>query len=334
MRRGFLWVVIVVAAVALPAAALAQSENKAAADAAFKRGKKLIDEGKVEEACTEFKRSQELDPQFGTQYNLALCYEELGRLASAYGEYVELSARDTNKRRKADSKKRAAALTPRLTRLTLIAPDRPDGMTVTRDGQDITVLLDASTPIDPGVYVFRAEAEGFLPWEQKVDLTKEGEVVSVEIPALEPEPVTQPDPDPDPVPDPVPDPILDPVPDPAPAPGKGRKLLGMGLTGGGVVLTGVGLFFGFQAMGLAGDAEDACQGSLDPCTGDVVEARDLIEDARGKAMLSNVLVGAGLVAATAGVILWVTAPDSGERRTAIVPVVGDESVGLVLDGRF
>jgi hypothetical protein len=109
----------------------------------------------------------------------------------------------------------------------------------------------------------------------------------------------------------------------------------MGLTGGGVILTGVGLFFGVQANSLSGDAKDVCGGQLDPCQGDVLEARDLIDDAKGKAMLSNVFVGVGLVAVATGVVLWVTAPDGGgERSTAVVPVVGDGNVGLVLDGRF
>src|SRR5687768_9086047 len=115
--------VVVAAVVGMSAAALAQSENKAAADAAFERGKKLMDEGKTVEACAEFKRSQELDPQLGTQYNLALCYQKVGKLASAYGEFAELAEKDTKAKRKADAKKQAAKLKPRLTQLTLIVND-------------------------------------------------------------------------------------------------------------------------------------------------------------------------------------------------------------------
>ena len=103
MRRLLLPLVIPLVVAALAPAARAQSQNKAAAEAAFQKARQLKDAGQVEEACTEFRRSQDLDPQLGTQYNLALCFEELGRLASAWAEYKELAALDTNKKRKADS---------------------------------------------------------------------------------------------------------------------------------------------------------------------------------------------------------------------------------------
>ena len=321
---------VVVAILCVSAVAHAQS-NKAAAAAAFDHAKELQTAGKIEEACGEFARSQQLDPQLGTQYNLALCYEKLGKLASAYVELDELAARDTNAKRKADAKKRKAKLEPRLTRLLLVVNNPAPQLTVKRGDEDITMLVGVTTPVDPGVYVFRAEAPGHTAWEQQVDLTAEGATITVEIPALPEASSDDATPDEPPVDD-----EARPLPD-APAgekSGGGRKILGLSIAGVGAIATGVGVFFGVQASSLKGEAEDACNGSLDPCSGDITLAQSKIDDARGKANLSNVLVGVGLAAVAGGIILWVTAPDGESRETALVPVVGADGFGLALDGRW
>ena len=90
----------------------AHADDKAAAESAFLRGRELLKAGKVAEACDSFARSEKLDPQMGTRYNLALCYEQEGRLASAWGLFRELAQRDTNSARKKDSTTRAAAIAP------------------------------------------------------------------------------------------------------------------------------------------------------------------------------------------------------------------------------
>jgi hypothetical protein len=328
MTRSILVVVLVAAFVG---GAAAQS-NKAAAAAAFDHAKELQTAGKIEEACAEFARSQQLDPQLGTQYNLALCYEKLGKLASAYVEFDELAAKDTNAKRKADSKKRKAKLEARLTRLLLVVNNPAPQLTVKRGDEDITMLVGVTTPVDPGVYVFRAEAPGRTTWEQQVDLTAEGATITVEIPALPEAAPGETTPDETPVDDdarPLPE-----TPSGGGKSGGGRKILGLSIAGAGAVATGVGVFFGVQASGLKGEAEDACNGSLDPCTGDITLAQTKIDDARSKANLSNVLVGVGLAAVAGGIILWVTAPDGESRETALVPVIGADGVGLALDGRW
>jgi hypothetical protein len=326
-------------------AALAQSsEQKAAASAAFDKAKQLMDDGDTEAACDQFARSQELDPQFGTQYNLALCYQQLGKLASAYGEFGELAGKDTNAKRKAKAKAYAAALKPRLTSLTLIVSDPVPQLVVERNDQDITLLVGVTTPVDPGVYTFEASAPGRKTWSQKVDLTAEGATITVEIPVLAEE-VTD-DGNGEILPDPDDDDddrgtgggttVTKKAAKQGGGGGKGRKLIGMITAGTGVVATGVGLLFGLQASGLTQDAKDTCGGQLDPCAGDVVSAQESIDGARGKAVMSTIFVGAGLVAVAAGVVIWLTAPDGDgdERQATLVPVVGADGGGLVLDGRF
>jgi Flp pilus assembly protein TadD len=69
------------------------------------------------EACAAFERSQKLDPQWGTLYNLATCYAQSDRLASAWVAYRELAQRDTNPARRKDAAQKAKDLEKRLPRL-------------------------------------------------------------------------------------------------------------------------------------------------------------------------------------------------------------------------
>jgi hypothetical protein len=321
------------------ASSVAHAQNKAAAAAAFDKGKALMDAGKPEEACPEFERSQELDPQFGTQYNLALCYQELGRLASAYGEFDELAGKDTNVKRKKKSKEYAKALKPRLTRLTLVVSDPAPDLVVKRDGVDITLLVGVTTPVDPGEFTFEASAPGRTTWSQKVDLTAEGATITVEIPPLSPEtPGDDGDGD-DGDDDDEGRAIGGPGGTATPgggSPGKTRKLLGIVGGAAGLVAIGVGGYFGIDAMSERDDAVETCGGQLDPCYGDFFDAQNDIDEARSSAMLSNIFIGAGVALVAAGAVLYLTAPsgESSDRTATIVPVVGADGAGVVLDGSF
>jgi hypothetical protein len=330
MRAAILATLVVVS----PAMAHADGgENKAAAAAAFDAGKKAMADGQTAEACQQFQKSQDLDPQYGTEYNLAICDEALGKLASAYGLYDELSGKDANAKRKADSKDRAKKLKPRLTQLTLVVHDPSPQLTVKRDDQDVTLMVGVTTPVDPGKYTFTASAPGRKTWSAPVDLSAEGATITVDIPALEAD-----------------DNVVTELPkdlhhDERPAiehhatkTSHTRKWVGIGAAATGVVATAVGVVFGLQARSSTDDAKKACGGALDPCTGDVQAAQGHIDDARKKANLADIFCGAGLAVAAAGVIVWLTAPsgssDTADEHAMLVPTIGPDGAGLALDGHF
>src|SRR5688572_836836 len=63
------------------------AEERAAADALFQEAKKLLKDGHYGEACAKFAASQDVLPRLGTQLNLADCYEQQGRHASAWATF-------------------------------------------------------------------------------------------------------------------------------------------------------------------------------------------------------------------------------------------------------
>ena len=175
---------VVLVVLALVAATPLAHAQRAEADAAFERGRALMKSGDYEGACEAFETSLRLDPTIGTVYNLGVCHEKLGKLASAYTEFKQVAERDSNKARAADAATHAAALEPRLTRFKLIITEATVGLVVERDGVDITAFADQVIPVDPRRYTFTATAPGLAPFTTVVDLTREGATIEVRIPAL------------------------------------------------------------------------------------------------------------------------------------------------------
>ncbi|MCC6559021.1 MAG: hypothetical protein IT372_39360, partial [Polyangiaceae bacterium] len=53
------------------------------AEALFQEGKRLLEEGRVAEACARLAASEAIDPTVGTLGLLAACHEQEGRIATA-----------------------------------------------------------------------------------------------------------------------------------------------------------------------------------------------------------------------------------------------------------
>src|SRR5947207_13365705 len=148
MLRNLL-VVVVLASVA---SAQPSAETKAAADAVFDEGKKLVAAGDFEHGCQKFEASLRLFDQLGTRLNLGDCYEKAGRTASAWAEFRETAsvAEKRGDNRASYARSRADALAPKLTRLSVTVKTRVPGLIVRRDGNPISPeLFDTAVPVDP-----------------------------------------------------------------------------------------------------------------------------------------------------------------------------------------
>lgn len=140
---------------------LAGADGPRPADEAFVKGHALSNEGRLAEACAAFELSQRLDPQSGTKFNLADCYEKTNRIASAWILYRELSRTDAHPQRRAGAAQIAKVLEPQVPRIAVRVYADPAawGMRIFVGKTEVTSLLGTGIPFDPGTYV----VEGYLP---------------------------------------------------------------------------------------------------------------------------------------------------------------------------
>jgi hypothetical protein len=163
--------------------------DSAAAQALFDAAKQLMAKGKYAEACPKLEESQRLDPGLGTQFNLASCYEQVGKTASAWSMFLEVAgaARAAGQAdREKVARQRAGALEPKLVRLTITAPASPPAdLQVKRDGVAVgKAQLGIPVPIDPGKHTIEATASGKSPFSTTVESTRPGASETVAIPPL------------------------------------------------------------------------------------------------------------------------------------------------------
>jgi len=317
-------------------------ETRAAAAALFEDGKRLMGEGKYAEACPKLEESERIDPGMGTLFNLAVCYEQTNRTASAwvgFRDVAGMSAAAGLGDREKMARGRAAALEPKLMRLkiTMAAAMSGAGVEVKRDGAVVSpALWGTPVPLDPGKHKVSASAPGKEPWEVTVVLDQPGGVISVDVPPLldrKPGAVG---------------PVVPPAGGPAPKPGAPeapppiegasprpwQRPVGITATALGVVGLGVGTAFGFLGKS-AKDAsnESNCDAKTDFCNPAGILQR---ADAVKKGNIATGVFVAGAVLAAGGIVLWATAPSASPPRSAAWqrPEIGVGPGGLAVRGGF
>jgi serine/threonine-protein kinase len=305
--------VVLVAAAGSPARAQSPADV-AAAEALFRDGRKLFDDGRYAEACPKFAESQRLAPAPGTLLNLAGCYEKQGLSASAWATFKD-AASEAHRKGRQDweqlARDRATALEPKLSHLTVTVPDASAiaGLTVRRDGEELgRAGWGTAIPVDPGQHVVEATAPGHEKWSQTVQVDAGAASASVTVPALG-ESATTPA-------------------TPESTPGSTQRTLGLVVGGVGIVGIGIGSFFGVQAMNQENDAKTHCRTDT-YCTQQGV---DLGNAAKTSATVSTVAFIAGGAALAAGVVLYFMAPK--RKGPAVGLSVGPGSVGLGVGGAW
>lgn len=186
-RRSFIaWSATALLSIA-PGAASAQ-DQAASAEALFREGRALMAQGKKAEACPKFAVSQRLEPGYGTLWNLADCYAQIGRTASAWAafrEAADLAKKGDQADRVAKAERRAAALEPKLERMIVTVKDPAAGLVVKRSGVPLEPpTWGAALPIDPGKHLVEATAPGKMPFSVEAQTGGPGKTVSIEIPPL------------------------------------------------------------------------------------------------------------------------------------------------------
>src|SRR5882757_8415497 len=115
-------VIVIFASLAASPVQAQAGADPPAARALFGEARKLMAQGKYEQACPKLEESLKLDAGIGTAFNLADCWEHVGKTASAWARFLDVATAAKNAGQ-ADREKvaraRAASLEPHLPRLTI-----------------------------------------------------------------------------------------------------------------------------------------------------------------------------------------------------------------------
>ena len=313
---------ICVIAVCVSSGAAAQpSESIAQAEQLFEQARGFATKGDFAAACPMFEASYKLDPALGTLLNMATCYENNGQLASAWGRYrevISVATKVNDEARIKIAREKAAALEPRLPRLSIkVVNAKVPGLVVMRDDVPVDpAVLGAGIYVDPGPHVVTANAPQHRSVSIEVKMI-EAETKIVEVPALEAMPdapsVTG-----------TTGPVTIHVDDYDP--GRNRRIVGIVLGGTGIAALATGLGFGIAARSSWNSAFDdgLCDDQTKLCN---KEGQERTTDARRNALVADVVTGFGVAMIATGAVLYFTAPKKKERVN-VTPVAGGATVSI------
>jgi serine/threonine-protein kinase len=280
---------------AAPPAWAGPTPEVAAAQALFDEARGLMARGKYADACVDLEQSERLDPGVGTLLNLGDCYEHLHRLASAWDAFLDAvveAQRAGEKDREKEARGRAAALTPRLSRIAVLLPSVPiEGLSVVRDRVRVPdSQIAVAAPVDAGAHTVEVTVPGHGTWKTQVSVTGEGTTSTVSIPVLlESAPAAKEEA------------TVFATTEPAHPLGVQRTAA---LVSAGVGLTSLVIGTGFL---IAAAAKNADADSL--CPSNACTSVAAVRTSQGATLDANVATGtlvAGAVAAAIGAVLWFT----------------------------
>ncbi len=302
------------------------------AQALFDDGKRLMQAGKLDEACPKLQKSFEVDPAGGTLLHLASCLEQEGKLASAwvrYNDALSMAKRDRRKDREDVARAKVAELEPRLARLLIVVSEasRVPGLTIQRGSETIPEdLWGTPAPVDIGTYDIVASAPGYKTVKGQARVDKDGEEVKFDVGKLEPEAAKGAPAAAVPAPPPVTTPAAS-----QSASSRGNTLGYALLIGGGVVAIAGGVT-GFLAISKKNDADNHCNlgSTQSQCDQHGIDASN---QSKLFGNVSTVLVAAGVVAAGVGLYVTLKSP-SGEPFGTLYPLISPDRAGVGLRAVF
>ena len=324
----------------------AYAGDTAAAEALFAEAKKLAASGDYSAACPKFEESQRLDAGMGTLYNLADCFAKVRRYASAWAAFRDVAAQARaagQPAREADARARAAALEPKLSRLTIVVRGGgPQGLEVRRDGVPLgKASWGLAVPVDIGEHAIVVSAPGKKTAEARIAVKHEAQSVTFEVPPLTDLPAEL-----------VPPPRSSMPIGNAPARGqpseeetrteedrtrerRTRRTIALALGAVGLAGLGTGTVFGLVSLSKHNDADQHCDGAI--CRDQ--EGVDLRSDSRSAGNVSTAAFAIGVAGIAAAAYLWFTAPSStasapSTSRVQLTPYAGMGLAGATAVGRF
>jgi hypothetical protein len=285
--------ILVFVAWASPAAA----NDDATAEALFLQARAAMSQGDNAKACPMLEESYRLLPGAGTRFNLADCWEKLGKTASAWAAFRDVAAASKlagQTDRESAARARVSALEPKLCRASIHVAPQAD-VTLTRDGKLVgSGQWGADLPIDPGPHTVKARAPGKTAWTSTFEIKDCPADTRVDVPVLKA--------------------ASNAVAAAAPAaptahPVRPRTIGTVATIGVGLAAFGVGTYFGARAWSLRDDSNDGhCDGNRCDDIG-----RGLRDDSLTAGSRSTALFVTGGALLAIGALLWLT--DGGPKPT-------------------
>jgi len=310
-------------------ASAGDATSSAAAQALFDDAKSLMAARAFAAACPKLVESLRLQAAGGTLMFLALCREGEGKTATAWALFNEVlsgARRDRRPDREKVAETHIAALSPKLTKLSIVVVDGGTptaGLAVTRDGVELApAAWGTPVPVDPGMHVVRARAPGKAPWETSQPVETEGQTTTVTVPPLTAALLAADNPNPT-------------LPVPAGST-SGRRIAAIGVAGAGVAVLGVGVYFGVAALAKKGDERAGCLNGGACSASDVAASDSAVHDGNA----ATILLGVGAAAIVTGGVLWLTAriPTPAQKDTtaawSVVPFASARSGGVGVQGAW
>jgi hypothetical protein len=319
-----IWPVLYVTGIFMAAHGASKNPDAARAHALADDGRRSMAAGDYGSACPKLASSLTLDAAPATALDLASCYEKAGKLASAWEAFhrAEAAAAAARQRdRAAVARKKAGALQPRLSRLTIAVPvsTQVAGLAIRCGGDSVQATQwGVAVSRDGGGYDIEAAAPGKSTWTKHVELQPSRQNLVVDVPPLADAPASAAAAQSDAPPEHAPAAAVAETPeDDTDHPGRTQRVLGLVIGGAGIAGIGAG---GVIAL-VAKSQMNTAQGEPNPARHDDSMA------ATKTGNLATLAVGVGAAATAVGVVVWLTAP------TAHV-TVGTNGSSVLVGGRF
>jgi tetratricopeptide (TPR) repeat protein len=296
-------------------------DDKKRAIALYAEAKRYLAKHDYGHACEMFEMSQQAAAMIDTQIRVAECYQQWGKLATAYRAYLEAErlARDKHDRRAKPVHKKVVALAAKVPHLSLDVPPEMDPKTVLLlDTHPVEpAALTGELDIEAGVHTVEARVTGLPTKYTHIEIAP-GETKRIRIGIPNPElasvlvyhaPAT-----------PVPQEHRDGV----------RLWGGLALAGGGVIAVGVA---GYVSLGARDDYNSAISG----CPNHLCETKsayDATQAARDRANYMTYVAMGGVAMIAAGTFLALRSKIDPDDELTLAPTVAPGMIGLTLGGRM
>lgn len=289
----------------------------------FAEGMELKRQNKCDEAIRKFEESLQASDRLAPRYEIANCYEKIGRHHEAWALYCSVAARAEKEAKEpgADKKeaklrgasiarKKAIALFPVINEFRIVLPERTatlPGIEVWLDGARLSKSLIAQwRHLDIGYHTLRVTAPRRKPWEKEFRIDSFCHTLELAIPDLAPE-------------------------DP---PDYTATIV---LSSVGAAALGLGAISGVWAMSLNNKKNELCPTTCAPESDAFKRSASLVDNARVAAAIStSAFAAGGLGVATA--LLQGLSIRSARREDMvalrITPFVSPRFVGIGVNANF